>query len=129
MYYLINNSDNSYNCHSDEPFLDIYKQGTTEVFVEQTFEGDVTLAFFDVESHSFYLNPEITLQTEEEKEEEVQESIEKEALYKKVNELKIINSFIEKLKPLLSEKQMAILAEEEPQTSVNDIEAALDDEV
>jgi len=61
MYFLFNNEDNSYNCHSETPFPEFMKPGTFEVHVPDfdptSLKSDITFCAWSPDTNEILDNP------------------------------------------------------------------------
>lgn len=61
MYFLFNNKDNSYNCHSETPFPEFMKPGTFEVHVPDfdptSLKSDITFCAWSPDTNKILDNP------------------------------------------------------------------------
>lgn len=129
MFYLFNAKDNSYNCHSYTPFTEAQKDGAIEVYYEGGVpEGDITMMYFDFDKYEIVAPNNLRDVTPE----EIAEWEAKEAEYKAQLEVAaqndMLNQILEKLKPALTEEQLALVGSFDT-TTVEDqsaIEDALD---
>ena len=110
MYYLFNTIDNSYNCHQENPFTEHQKAGTYEVYYEGELpEGNIIYSFYDKEAEAFYFEENYKIITPEEAAEMEQENQAHLAMAQQTQENILLNAVLDKLKPILTEDQLAAL--------------------
>lgn len=130
MYYLFNNQDNSYNCHQETPFTEVQKQGAYEIFYEGEIpEGNVIYSFYNKEDKQFYFEQNLTVISPEESAEMERQRSKFDELETQTKENILLNSVLEKLKPILTEDQLAALGNFNTTSDedVTAIEEALDE--
>jgi len=129
MYYLFNKKDNSYNCHSYTPFTEAQKDGAVEVYYEGNIpEGDITMMFFDFENHRIVAPRNLIVVTPEQIAEWEAKEAEYEAQLEVAAQNDMLNAILEKLKPALTEEQLALVGSFDTTSSEDQsaIEDALD---
>lgn len=112
MFILINELDNSYNSHQDTPFSELQKTGCIQIFVENEAdlpEGDIRYMEFDPVTETFSIDPNIKITSQEEVAEQKIAMKEYEAKMEQSKEAALLNSVLDKIKPILTEDQLAVV--------------------
>lgn len=110
MYYLFNTIDNSYNCHQEIPFTEQQKEGTYEVIYDGELpEGNIIYSYYSKENERIYFEDNYKIITPEEAAEMEQENQAYLAMTQQTQENILLNAVLDKLKPILTEDQLAAL--------------------
>lgn len=112
MYYLINNSDQSYNCSSEEPFPSfMLSDDVTEISSDYGMAGftDITSTFYDVTTDTFSESSDYILMTEEEVFNAAQIEEEQMALNQELAKAESFNTMVDKLALILTPEQTSSL--------------------
>ena len=112
MFILINELDNSYNSHQEVPFTELQKTGCIQIYVENEAdlpEGDLRYMEFDPVTETFSIDPDMKILTQEEIAEQTQLSLEYQAKLEQTKEAELLNSILDKIKPILTEEQVELI--------------------
>tara|TARA_R110000751_G_scaffold100379_1_gene194334 strand:+ start:570 stop:974 length:405 start_codon:yes stop_codon:yes gene_type:complete len=112
MYYLINNSDQSYNCSSEEPFPSfMLSDDVTEISSDYGMAGftDITSTFYDVTTDTFSESSDYILMTDEEVFNAAQIEEEQRALNQELAKAESFNTMVDKLALVLTSEQTSSL--------------------
>lgn len=107
MYYLINKLDNSYNCHSEQPFPDFMKEDSIQIEYEGLLPDiDISLCYYDFDNSKFYAEENVRLMTQEEIDEQELQAQEYEESARLAAQNEMLNAVLDKLRPVLTEEQL-----------------------
>lgn len=112
MYYLINNSDQSYNCSSAEPFPSfMLSDDVTEIASDYDMSGieNITSAFYHAATDTFDASPNTVLMTNEEIAMAAQVEQEQYSLKQELDAAAKFNTMVDKLALILTPEQTSSL--------------------